>query len=125
MVYTKNLILVCTGRDTGYAAKHGIPVLHLCLGITPTGALQRLQLSSVLLESDRIKKLIDGHILPLGDFGTGKAVLVCAEPEYMDLALGMDFSIGYSEMKDFNHVFRLMETAALRIKNPEAIVVFE
>ena len=43
----------------------------------------------------------------------------------MDLALGMDFSIGYSEMKDFNHVFRLMETAALRIKNPEAIVVFE
>lgn len=88
-------------------------------------ALQRLQQSAGMLESDRIKKLIDGHILPLGDFGTGKAVLVCAEPEYMDLALGMDFSIGYSEMKDFNHVFRLMETAALRIKNPEAIVVFE
>lgn len=47
MVYTKNLILVCTGRDTVYAAKHGIPVLHLCLGITPTGALQRLQLPTV------------------------------------------------------------------------------
>ena len=48
MVYTKNLILVCTGRDTVYAAKHGIPVLHLCLGITPTGALQRLQLPTAI-----------------------------------------------------------------------------
>lgn len=46
MVYTKNLILVCAGRDAAYAAKHGIPVLHLCLGITADGALQRLQLST-------------------------------------------------------------------------------
>ena len=44
MVYTKNLVLVCTGRDAVRAAKQGMPVLHLCLGITPTGALQRLQL---------------------------------------------------------------------------------
>ena len=44
MVYTKNLILVCTGRDAVRAVKQGMPVLHLCLGITPTGALQRLQL---------------------------------------------------------------------------------
>ena len=44
MVYTKNLILVCTGRDTAQAAERGLPVLHLCLGITPGGALQRLQL---------------------------------------------------------------------------------
>ena len=44
MVYTKNLVLVCTGRDALHAAKQGMPVLHLCLGITPAGALQRLQL---------------------------------------------------------------------------------
>ena len=44
MVYTKNLILVCTGRDTARAARLGLPVLHLCLGVTPAGALQRLQL---------------------------------------------------------------------------------
>lgn len=44
MVYTKNLVLVCTGRDTARAAGHGLAVLHLCLGISPTGALQRLQL---------------------------------------------------------------------------------
>ena len=46
MVYTKNLILVCTGRDTARAAALGIPVLQLCLGISPAGALHRLQLST-------------------------------------------------------------------------------
>ncbi len=88
-------------------------------------ALQRLQQSAGMLEAERIEKLIGGHIYPFGDFGANKAVLVCAEPEYMDLAVGLDFSVGYLETRDFNHFFRLMETAALRIKNPEAIVVFE
>lgn len=44
MVYTKNLILVCTGRDTARAAQHGLPMLHLCFSITPQGTLQRSQL---------------------------------------------------------------------------------
>lgn len=47
MVYTKNLILVCTGRDTVRAAALGLPVLQLCLGISQSGALQRLQLPAV------------------------------------------------------------------------------
>lgn len=47
MGYTQNLILVCAGRDAVHAAQHGLPVLHLCLGITPGGALQRLQLPTV------------------------------------------------------------------------------
>lgn len=44
MIDTKNLVLVCAGRDAVHAARLGLPVLHLCLGITPAGALQRLQL---------------------------------------------------------------------------------
>lgn len=87
--------------------------------------LQRLQQSAGILESERIEKLIGGHIYVFGDFGTNQAVLVCAEPEYMDLAVGADYSVGYLELKDFNHSFRMMETAALRIKNADAIVVFE
>lgn len=87
--------------------------------------LQRLQQSAGMLEADRIEHLIGGHIYPFGEFGANKAVLVCAEPEYMDLAVGADFTVGYLELKDFNHSLRLMETVALRIKNPDAIVVFE
>jgi len=46
MVFTKNLILVCTGRDTVRAVSSGLPVLHLCLTVTETGALRRLQLQT-------------------------------------------------------------------------------
>ncbi len=47
MGYTDNLILVCAGRDSAVAMKHGLPVLHLCLGLTEKGALKRLQLPTV------------------------------------------------------------------------------
>ena len=36
----------------------------------------------------------------------------------------LDLSVGYLELADFNHTFRIMETAALRVKDPAAIVVF-
>ncbi|MEW4412988.1 family 1 encapsulin nanocompartment shell protein [Clostridium sp. AN503] len=87
--------------------------------------LERLQPNVGLLELDRIAKLVGGRVYPAGSYGAGKAALVCAEPQYMDLAVGADLSVGYLEQKDFNHYFRIMETAALRIKQPKAIVVFE
>ena len=74
---------------------------------------------------DRIAKLVDGRVYTTGTFGANKAVLVCAEPQYIDLAIGADFGVGYLELKDFNHSFRILETAALRIKEPNAIVNFE
>ncbi len=86
--------------------------------------LQRLQPNTGLLEIDRVKKLIGDNVLMTSALAPGKAVLLCAEPEYLDLALGLDLSVGYLELADFNHTFRIMETAALRVKDPAAIVVF-
>lgn len=86
--------------------------------------LQRLQPNLGILEADRIAKLVDGRMYSIGPYGAGKAVLVCAEPDYMDLAVGLDLSVAYLEQKDMNHELRVLETAALRIKNPAAIVVF-
>lgn len=84
--------------------------------------LQRLQPNTGMLEIDRIQKLVqDVYMTSVLD--PGKAVLVCAEPEYLDLALGLDLSVGYLELADFNHTFRIMETPALRIKDPAAIAV--
>lgn len=87
--------------------------------------LQRLQPNVGLLELDRIKSLVGDRVYPVGPYGMDKAALVCAEPQYMDLALGIDLSVGYLEQKDFNHYFRIAETAALRLKNPKAVVLFE
>ncbi|HIW76026.1 MULTISPECIES: family 1 encapsulin nanocompartment shell protein [Gordonibacter] len=84
--------------------------------------LQRLQPNTGMLEIDRIQKLVqDVYMTSVLD--PGKAVLVCAEPEYLDVALGLDLSVGYLELVDFNHTFRIMETPALRIKDPAAIAV--
>ena len=81
-------------------------------------------LSTGMLEIDRIQKLIGDNVFMTSALAPGKAVLVCAEPEYVDLAVGLDLSVGYLELADFNHTFRIMETAALRVKDPAAIVVF-
>lgn len=87
--------------------------------------LQRLQPNVGLLELDRIKSLVGDRVYSVGTYGLGKAALVCAEPQYMDLAVGMDLSVGYLEQEDFNHSFRVMESIALRVKEPKAIVLFE
>ncbi len=123
-----------TGEDAFKDVAHGIAYFssHSMLGryaliVSPDLYLdlQRLQPNVGLLEIDRIKKLVSDRVYPAGPFGLGKAVLVCAEPQYMDLAIGMDLSVGYLGQAEFNHPFRITETIALRIKDPKAIVVFE
>lgn len=49
MVYTKNLVAVCAGRDAVRAAEKGMQVLHLCLGLSENGALERRQLPAMQL----------------------------------------------------------------------------
>lgn len=123
-----------TGEDAYKAVAHAIAYFasnnmlgRYALIVSPDVYLdlQRLQPNVGLLELDRIAKLVDGRIYPVGPFGMGKAALVCAEPQYMDLAVGADLSVSYLEQKDLNHCFRILETVALRIKNPAAIVHFE
>lgn len=106
--------------DEGYLGRYAL-VLSTDLYLS----LQHLAENTGLLEIERIKKLIGDRVYTYSHFGSNKAVLVCAEPENMDLAIGLDFSVGYAELVDFNHHFRIMETAALRIKDPRAIVTFE
>lgn len=78
-----------------------------------------------IMEEERISKMLNGHLYNAPVLGSNKAVLVCAEPQYMDLAVGKDIETAYLESKDLNHVFRIVETVALRIKNKEAIIIFE
>lgn len=122
------------GEDAFHDIAHGIAYLssHNLLGryaliLSPDVYLdlQRILPGINILESERIAKLVNGRVYATGAFGANKAVLVCAEPQYMDLAVGCDLSIGYLETKDFNHAFRILETVCLRIKEPSAIVRFE
>lgn len=87
--------------------------------------LQRIQPGTGRMEVDRVSSLVDGNIYRTPVLGADKAVLVCAESQNMDLAVGQDFSTAYLELKDLNHVLRIMETVLPRIKRRDAIVVFD
>lgn len=86
--------------------------------------LQRIQQSTGMTEYDRIYRLLNGNIFCTPVL-KNQAVLVCAEPQNMDLAIGQDMITSYLETKNLNHYFRIIETLLLRIKNKEAVIVFE
>lgn len=87
--------------------------------------LQRIQPGTGTTEYDRLSKLIQGNIYSTPILEGEKAVLVCNEPQNMDLVIGQDMITAYLETKDLNHYFRILETVLLRIKNKDAIIVFE
>ncbi len=87
--------------------------------------LQRIQPGTGRMEIDRVSSLVDGHLYRTPVLGQDKAVLACAEPQYIDLAIGQDFAASYLELKELNHVIRIIETAMPRIKRSDAIVVFD
>ncbi|UQZ89169.1 bacteriocin [Deltaproteobacteria bacterium Smac51] len=88
-------------------------------------ALHRIQPSAGVVELDRVKSLVNDRVFLASILQPGTALLVCAQPQYMDFMVGQDISAAYTELVDLNHHFRILETAILRIKSPEAIVVFK
>ncbi len=88
--------------------------------------LHRIQPGTGILEIDRLRTLVNGHIYqtPLLD-GEIKAALLDTSERNMDLAVGLDLSVAYLEQSNLNHVFRVLETAIARLKRPGAVIVFE
>jgi len=87
--------------------------------------LQRIQPGIGTTEYERISKLVNGNIFSTPVLKEDKAVLVCAEPQNIDLVIGQDMITSYLETKNLNHYFRIIETVLLRIKRKEAVIVFE
>lgn len=87
--------------------------------------LQRIQPGTGHMEIDRVSSLVDGNIFRTPVLGTNKAILVCAENQNIDLAVGQDFTTAYLELKDLNHTLRILETVLPRIKRSDAIVIFD
>lgn len=88
-------------------------------------ALHHIQSGTGILELDRVKNLVGGGVFNAPVLEAKTALLVCAQPQYLDFMVGQDISVAYTELVDLNHHLRILETAVLRIKDPEAIVVFK
>ncbi|MDD5939324.1 MAG: family 1 encapsulin nanocompartment shell protein [Lachnospiraceae bacterium] len=87
-------------------------------------ALQRIQPGTGTLESKRISALIEGSIYQSPVLPAKTALLAASDEQNMDLAIGQDLVTAYLGSSDMNHDFRVFETVLLRVKNPNAVVVF-
>lgn len=87
--------------------------------------LERIQPGTGVLESQRIEKLLGSRIYMSVSLTPGTALLLSAQPQYMDLLVGQDIRTAYTEAVELNHHLRVLETAIVRVKAPDAIVVFE
>lgn len=96
----------------------------LCLSRSLYFDLQRIQEGTGMTEAQRISSMI-GNLFNVSVIKDKKAAVICAEPQYIDLAIGIDMSTAYLEQKDLNHGLRIMETILPRIKEPNAIVILE
>jgi len=88
-------------------------------------ALHRIQPGTGTLELERVRSLVDGQVFSSPVLKPKTALLVCAHSQYLDFMVGQDISCAYTELVDLNHHLRILETAILRVKDPEAIVVFK
>ena len=75
-----------------------------------------------LLEIEQIKKVVK-DVLQTPIIPEGQALLVSAGPQNFDLVIAQDISVAYVESTNMNHLFRVLEMVALRIKRPGSILV--
>ncbi|WP_270381242.1 family 1 encapsulin nanocompartment shell protein [Mitsuokella multacida] len=87
--------------------------------------LQRIQPGTGTLESQRIQALIEGKIYQSPVLPAKTALLVAPDEQNMDLVIGQDLITAYLGSSDMNQDFRVFETVLLRLKNPNAVVVYQ
>ena len=87
--------------------------------------LQHIVPGTGVMESVRLEKMLEGRLFFSPALQPGTAMLLSAQPQYMDLLVGQDMAVAYLEAVNLNHHLRVLETALPRIKAPNAIVVFK
>lgn len=86
--------------------------------------LHRVNGGTGVLEIAQIRELVK-TVVPTPALKPNQAFLVAAGPENLDLAIGQDIITAYLGPDGMDHVFRVFESLALRVKRPGAICTFE
>jgi uncharacterized linocin/CFP29 family protein len=87
--------------------------------------MQRIQEGTGVTILSRVKELVDGRVYQSPVIEEGKGVVVAIGPQHMDLVVGEDMVTAYRGDENLNHLFRVMESLALRIKRPTSICTIE
>ncbi|BCW98398.1 MAG: hypothetical protein KatS3mg024_1225 [Armatimonadota bacterium] len=83
--------------------------------------LLRVYKDSDTLELTHAKEALTGGVYECPVLGQKQGVVLALGRQYFDLAVGQDLATAYLESRNLNHYLRVMETIALRIKDPGAI----
>lgn len=87
--------------------------------------LNRIQTGTGMLESERVKKLVEGGVYVSTRLGNNRAILTYCDTYNLDLVVGQDLITAYLGNEKLDHVFRVMETVVPRIRRPAAIALLE
>jgi len=87
--------------------------------------IQRVYGRRGIMEAELVEKQAAGGTFTSAVIPEDKVLVVAAQPQYLDLAIGLDLSTAFIETADLENRFRIMETLALRIKDPGAICILE
>lgn len=86
--------------------------------------LQHIEGRSGVMAAELVEKLA-GALYLSPAVPDGQALVIAPQAQHVDLAVGQDMVTAYLETASMEHRFRVMETLALRIKQPAAICMLE
>lgn len=87
--------------------------------------LQRVYGRRGILEIELVEKQATGGVFASPSLPQDRVLVIAAQPQYVDLAVGLDIATGFVESVSLEHHFSIMETLALRVKQPGAVCVLE
>lgn len=95
------------------------------IAVSPgTMALAHRTLKGPRLEIEMLRELAQAGVYASSALRNQMLVMEVGRAN-ADLALGMDIATAYYDQDGMTHIFRIMETLALRVKRPDAIVVLK
>ncbi len=89
------------------------------------GRMVRVYGNTGMLELDQVKALISGGVYYSNSISGNKAVVLATGGHNLNLAIGQDMTTSYMGAANMNHTFRVLETAALLVRRPDAICTIE
>lgn len=93
----------------------------LVLGTRLFASLQRPYSNSGRLAIEIVEKIADGGVYQSAALGAQQGVLVAQGAQYLDIAVAQDITTAYLGPEGMDHRFRILESLALRVKQPTAI----
>jgi len=78
-----------------------------------------------LLEIKQVKELASGGVYQTPALKGNQMLVISQGVENLDLAVAQDLVTAYLGPAGMEHVFRVMESLALRVKRPDAIYAIE